>query len=116
MWSFLGPWLHDCFYLSPLSGRLRCIPKKKSEFVVESEQAIDDVAWGIEANYAIPFLLLSIYHLVPLLSSFGFWIHWLVRRPGDRQNASVPALTTIALMAVFWVPFQFTSNVRVALR
>ena len=89
---------------------------KKSDFIVVSKQSIDDVAWGIEADYALSFLLLSIYHLVPLLSSFGFWIHWLVRHPGDWKNASVPTLSTIALMAVFCVPFQFTSNVSVALR
>jgi hypothetical protein len=113
----LPPWLHDCFQSSPLSDRLKCIPKKKSQFAVQLEQDADDVAWGIEADYALSFLLLTVYHLIPLLSGFGFWIYWLVYHPGDWHNASVLFLTTVALMAVFWVPFgyHYTSQSRAIL-
>jgi hypothetical protein len=63
------------------------------------------VAWGLEANYAISFAYVAMYHLVPLLGAFGFWIYWLVRHPGDWQNAAVPVLTVLALFAVIWIPF-----------
>jgi hypothetical protein len=91
---------------------LKLIPKKKSEFAVQSGQDIGGFAWGIEADYALSLLHLSVYHLIPLLSGFGFWVYWLTRHPGDWQNASVPTLTTIALMAVFWVPFGSGFNSR----
>jgi hypothetical protein len=112
MWSIVGPPLHDCFQLPPLGDKLRCIPKKKSEFDVQSKQKIEDVAWGMEAGYALSFLYLSIYHLIPIFSGFGFWVYWLISHPGDLQNASVPTLTTVALMAVFWVPFGNHENSR----
>jgi hypothetical protein len=116
MWSVLGSWLHDCFQLPPLGGRLRCIPKKKSDFAVNTAPDDDDVAWGIEADYSMSFLIIAIYHLILLLAGFGFWIYWLVYHPGDWQNASVPTLTTMGLMAVFWVPFghSHSPSVRIA--
>jgi hypothetical protein len=66
---------------------------------------IGTVAWGLEAGYAISFAYVAVYHLVPLLAALGFWIYWLVRFPGDWQNAAVPILTVLAMFAVLWVPF-----------
>ncbi|CAN9296463.1 unnamed protein product [Alternaria alternata] len=63
------------------------------------------VAWGLEAEHAISFAFMAVYHLVPLLAAFGFWIYWLMKFPGDWQNAAVPVLTVLALFAVLWVPF-----------
>lgn len=70
------------------------------------------VAWGLEADYALSFVFIAVYHLVPVLSAFGFWIYWLVKHPGDWQNASVPIMTVAALIAVFWMPFgkRFAAN------
>ncbi|USP79666.1 hypothetical protein yc1106_06940 [Curvularia clavata] len=109
-WSLLGPWLHDCFQLPPLCDKITCIPKKKSEFPVQCKQILKDTAWGIEAEYTLSFWMLCVYHLIPLLSSFAFWIYWLTKSPGDWQNASVPTITTIALFAFVWVPFGFVFN------
>ncbi|CAN9306032.1 unnamed protein product [Alternaria alternata] len=102
-WSWLNPW-HDCVSLPCRSYRLRCIPKKKSEFDIQSDDAMA-VAWGLEAEHAISFAFMAVYHLVPLLAAFGFWIYWLMKFPGDWQNAAVPVLTVLALFAVLWVPF-----------
>jgi hypothetical protein len=102
-WPLLNPW-HDCIRLPCRSYRLRCIPKKKSEFDLQSDD-IGIVAWGLEADYAISFAFVAVYHLVPLLAALGFWIYWLVRFPGDWQNAAVPVLTVLALFAVLWMPF-----------
>jgi hypothetical protein len=101
--SLLNPW-HDCVSLPRRSYRLRCIPKKKSEFDIQSDD-VDAVAWGLEADYAISFAFMAVYHLVPLLAALGFWVYWLIRFPGDWQNAAVPVLTVLALFAVLWVPF-----------
>ncbi|KAI4911823.1 hypothetical protein J4E90_006640 [Alternaria incomplexa] len=86
-WPWLNPW-HDC----------------KSEFDIQSDDAIA-VAWGLEADHAISFAFMAVYHLVPLLAAFGFWIYWLIKFPGDWQNAAVPVLTVLAIFAVLWVPF-----------
>ncbi|KAI4670363.1 uncharacterized protein J4E79_000644 [Alternaria viburni] len=87
-WPWINPW-HDC---------------KKSEFDIQSDDAIA-VAWGLEADHAISFAFMAVYHLVPLLAAFGFWIYWLIKFPGDWQNAAVPVLTVLAIFAVLWVPF-----------
>ena len=101
--SKINPW-HDCIVLPQRNDRLRCIPKKKSEFKIDSEDLVDAVAWGIEAEYAMSFAFLAIYHIVPILGSLGFWVYWLIKHPGDWQNAAVPVLTVLALMAAFWMP------------
>jgi len=102
-WPWFNPW-HDCVSLPCRSYRLGCIPKKKSEFDIQSDDAIA-VAWGLEADHAISFAFMAVYHLVPLLAAFGFWIYWLIKFPGDWQNAAVPVLTVLAIFAVLWVPF-----------
>ncbi|KAI4703158.1 hypothetical protein J4E81_002035 [Alternaria sp. BMP 2799] len=102
-WPWINPW-HDCVSLPCRSYRLGCIPKKKSEFDIQSDDAIA-VAWGLEADHAISFAFMAVYHLVPLLAAFGFWIYWLIKFPGDWQNAAVPVLTVLAIFAVLWVPF-----------
>ncbi|KAH7080625.1 hypothetical protein BKA63DRAFT_563300 [Paraphoma chrysanthemicola] len=101
-WRLLNPW-HDCIRLPPQTYRLRSIPKKKSQFDVHSDD-VGLVAWGLEADYAISFVYVAVYHLVPLLGAFSFWIYWLIRYPGDWQNAAVPVLTVLALFAVIWIP------------
>jgi hypothetical protein len=88
----------------------RYIPKKRSEFVVQADPNTDPYAWGIEADYMLSYWLLSIYHLIPLLLAFFFWVYWLMHHPGDWQNASVPVVTVIALIAVIWLPFGSTFN------
>jgi len=91
-------------------SRLACIPKKKSEFDVQSGQDIDDVAWGIEADYALSFFVLLIYHLIPILSGVAYWIWHQTTHPGDWQNASVLSMTILTGMAVFWVPFAYING------
>jgi len=110
MWSAFGPPLHDCFQLSSLPDILRCIPKKKSEFDVQSKPKVEDFAWGLEAGYAVSFLFLSVYHLIPIVSGFGFWVYWMVSHSGDLQNASVPTIANLALMTFFWVLFAYHEN------
>lgn len=63
------------------------------------------LAWGLEADYALSFAFLAVYHLVPVLAALGFWVYWLRAHPGDWQNSSVPILTVLALFAAFWMPF-----------
>jgi hypothetical protein len=63
------------------------------------------VACGLEAEHAISFAFMAVYHLVPLLAAFGFWMYWLMKFPGDWHNAAVPVLTVLALSAVLWVLF-----------
>jgi hypothetical protein len=66
---------------------------------------IGTIAWGLEADYAVSFAFVVVYHLVPLFAALGFWIYWLIRFPDDWQNAAVPMLTVLALYAVLWTSF-----------
>ncbi|KAF2130731.1 hypothetical protein P153DRAFT_336557 [Dothidotthia symphoricarpi CBS 119687] len=103
IWPLLNPW-HDCVKLPRRCDKLRCIPKKKSEFDVDSED-VEIVAWGLEADYALSFAFLAAYHLVPIFAALGFWVYWLWTHPGDLQNSSVPIFTVLALFAAFWMMF-----------
>ncbi|KAH8727556.1 hypothetical protein GQ44DRAFT_703430 [Phaeosphaeriaceae sp. PMI808] len=107
-WRLLNPW-HDCVTLPRRPHRIRCIPKKKSEFDLQSDD-VGLVAWGLEADYAISFAYLAMYHLIPLIGALVFWIYWLIRFPGDWQNAAVPVLTVLAMFAVLWM-LPFNKNV-----
>jgi hypothetical protein len=108
-WRLFNPW-HDCIRLPCRDHRIRSIPKKKTEFDVQSTDDIGTVAWGLEADYALSFAYMAVYHVVPLLAAFAFWAYWLVKHPGDLQTAAVPLLTVLALFAVMWVPFGIVAG------
>jgi hypothetical protein len=46
--------------------------------------------------------MMTLYHGVLLAGGVAFFIYWLVKHPGDLQNASVPLFTALGLMASFW--------------
>ena len=77
------------------------IPRKNGQFAPYNSSA-EDVAFGVEAGYALSFAMLVIYHVIPIILAFGFWIYWLKNHPDDLQNASVPTFTVLNVMAVFW--------------
>lgn len=58
--------------------------------------------FGIEAEYALSFVILFVYHAVLILAAFAFWVYWLKNHPNDLQNASVPIFTVFGLMGAFW--------------
>ena len=101
MASFLPSFWHDCFVPPPEAKLLQRIPKKRSRLCL-SGQGCEDVAFGLEAEYVISFISVIAYHLLLIVPAFGFWAYWLLQRPGDLQNASVPVFTVIAIITVFW--------------
>ena len=70
------------------------------------DEAGEEVAFGIEADYMVCFKRLAIYHLLLIIGPVIFWGVWMWKHPGDWQNASVPLLAVIALMTVFWFMFD----------
>ena len=62
----------------------------------------DELAFGLCPVYNISFLAVFTYHILLILPAFGFWVYWLVHNPGDLQNASVPLMTVITIIAGFW--------------
>jgi hypothetical protein len=65
-----------------------------------------EIFWGLYGRERISFLMVSIYHFLILLLSFIFWLLWLFwwNNSGDLQNASVPFLTALGLISLFWFP------------
>jgi hypothetical protein len=94
-------WFHTCKPLSPRAHRWKRIPRKNQRFETKSHQ-IGESAYGIEANYVISAAMMTLYHGVLLAGGVAFFIYWLVKHPGDLQNASVPLFTALGLMASFW--------------
>ena len=98
-WSIL-PW-HDCIHLQSNHCTTQ-IPKKLSD-IEPLLQAGNGFAFGIEADYVLSLRILAAYHLMTIVPAFAFWMYWLSKHPGDWQNASVPLLTVLALITVFWI-------------
>ena len=68
-----------------------------------ASQIGESVAFGIEADYMLSLWMLTAYHLMAILPAFAFWAFWMSKHSGDWQNASVPLLTVLAMITVFWV-------------
>jgi hypothetical protein len=78
------------------------IPKKLSD-VEPLLKVGQGFAFGIEADYVLSLRILAAYHLLTIIPAFAFWAFWLSNNPGDWQNASVPLVTVLALITVFWI-------------
>ncbi|KAG9189521.1 hypothetical protein G6011_06389 [Alternaria panax] len=79
-WPWPNPW-HNWVSLACRSHKLLCIPKKKRDFDMQSDDALD-VAWVLEADHAISVAFMEVHHLAPLLAAFDFRVYWLIKSPG----------------------------------
>lgn len=98
-WTFL-PW-HYCIRLDEGSAHTRKLPKLKA--LSTPLKGTNDVAFGLEADYMLSLRILAAYYVLTIVPAFVFWGYWMVRHPGDLQNASVPLMTVLALITVFWI-------------
>jgi len=66
------------------------------------EENAGDIAYGIEAVYTASAVMMFWYHAVPVFGwgCFSFW--WLRHHPDDLQNAFIPLVTFLAIVAAFW--------------
>lgn len=80
------------------------IPKKK--WRVEEKGFARDFFWGIFAVEKLSFFMVALYHIIILLPPLAFWFLWLFfwGHSGDLQNASVPFLSALGLLSLFWFP------------
>ncbi|KAF2733226.1 hypothetical protein EJ04DRAFT_553481 [Polyplosphaeria fusca] len=101
-WYSLPFFRHRCFHLHKDSQKWRRIPRRNAEFETKSGQP-GEIAYGIEAVYLLSFPTVFVYHLLSLLALLGFWLWWLKQHPDDLQNASVPTMVFLAIVASFWV-------------
>lgn len=92
--------LHDC--IEPPIGCLATqrIPKRKGPLHLNVD--VVEEAWGIQAQYAISFVHVVLYHVLILSATLSFWAWWQSRYPGDLQNASVPLTIAPVLLSLFW--------------
>jgi hypothetical protein len=90
----------------PLHDALDRIPKKV--WRVEEEGDAREFFWGIHGVERISFCMVAFYHLVILLPPLVFWFLWLFwwGHSGDLQNASVPFLSALGLISLFWFPLK----------
>lgn len=76
------------------------IPKRKS--VLELEVSAVEFAWGLQAQHAISFIRVILYHFLMFIGTFGFWAWWQIKHPGDLQNAAVPLTVLGLFFSLFW--------------
>lgn len=109
-WSYIPILKHKCARLHKDSHIWMRIPRKKSEFDIMAGNP-GDLAYGIEAVYALSFPIIFIYHMLSILAWSGFWVWWLKTHPNDLQNASIPTMAYLAILASFWVlPARINSS------
>ncbi|KAF2998955.1 hypothetical protein E8E13_006894 [Curvularia kusanoi] len=93
---------HECMPELNTVSTIACIPKRLTQYEVESGDRQDCFAWGLEAKHEISVARVFIYHVLVLAFPFGFWAWWQTKHPDDLQNASVPATVALALLSLFW--------------
>lgn len=98
-WRVL-PWRY-CIHLDQGSFHIKKLPKLKG--TSDPLADVNELAFGLEADYMLSFRILAAYHILTIVPAFAFWGYWMTRRPGDLQNASVPLLTVLSLITVFWI-------------
>lgn len=83
---------------------LERIPKRKRR--VEEDGDSREVFWGIQAIERLSFAVVATYHVFVLAPPLVFWLLWLFYwdHQGDMQNASVPFLTALGILSLFWFP------------
>jgi len=91
---------HRCQKVPDRDFALKRIPKRKSE--VESKINGREEVWGLQAQHAISFVRVLVYHCLILGGPIAFWAWWLVKHPGDLQSAAVPLSTCLTLLSLFW--------------
>jgi hypothetical protein len=101
LWSYLPVLKHRCSRPHKDSHKWKRIPRKSAEFDTKVGQP-GEVAYGIEAVYVLSFPIVFIYHTMSILAWSGFWIWWLRDRPNDLQNASIPTMVFLGIVASFW--------------
>lgn len=69
-----------------------------------------ETVWGIQAHYTPKALMVVFYHVIMFVGPLIFFIVWLIRHPGDLQNASVPLVTTVAMAALIWSCFIYLAK------
>jgi hypothetical protein len=79
------------------------IPKCDRSVIEEGDQR--EIFWGLLAVEQISFAMVAMYHFLILAPTFVFWMLWLFvwGHRSDLQNASVPFLSTIPLLSLFWL-------------
>ncbi|KAH6698143.1 hypothetical protein BKA61DRAFT_497437 [Leptodontidium sp. MPI-SDFR-AT-0119] len=92
--------LHDCVEPPLGTFAIERIPKRKGLIEINGDNP--EFAWGIQAQHAISFFRILMYHLLIFAGTFAFWACWLVTHPNDLQNAAVPLTTVAVLLSLFW--------------
>ncbi|MCJ1388309.1 hypothetical protein MMC18_001155 [Xylographa bjoerkii] len=107
----ISHYIHHCkIPCRPSQEAVARIPKKV--FPLEEEGHGHEYFWGIHAVERISFLVVMIYHTLLLLPPLVFWFLWLFAwvHEGDIQNAAIPFMAAVTMMAVVWGVWITTNN------
>jgi hypothetical protein len=86
------------------------VPKRNRRLV---EDGTDRTTfWGLLAIEALCFWKVLLYHVLFLLFPFVFWVLWLtvMKHPADLQNASVPVVSAVGFLSIFWAMLTYKAD------
>jgi hypothetical protein len=89
---------------SNIKDALLRIPKRKKRVAEKVEEEKENVFWGLQAIEGVSLVRICLYHALFVAGPFVFWGLWLtvMGHLGDLQNASIPFLTALGLLSIFW--------------
>ena len=90
---------HNCSSPPNGSTTMARFPKREKCFQRDQTSPI----WGIEAVFAVSAAHVIAYHVILVAGPFAFFGWWVGARPGDLQNASVPATLACGALSLLWM-------------
>jgi hypothetical protein len=81
------------------------IPKRDRRVIEDGNGR--EIFWGLYAVEVVSFATVVMYHTIILVGPFVFWALWIAKKPKDLQNASVPVLTVLGMLSLFWVILMY---------
>ena len=104
---------HDCACPDADFKRLvSALPKRDTEFKINSPSDDEDFVWGIHARYVVSALYVFSIHMAILAITLGVWIWWQKKHPDDLQGASVPLTVAGICMSTFWASTGILKGLR----
>jgi hypothetical protein len=84
---------------------IELLPKKNSQLDMNADERI--YFWGLYARQEISFFRVLVYNAICISPCIWFFFMWLFpwSHSGDQQNASVPLMTMLSFLSVFWTTF-----------
>ncbi|KAL5379796.1 hypothetical protein DPSP01_008266 [Paraphaeosphaeria sporulosa] len=84
---------------------INLLPKRVAQLDLSADER--KLFWGLYARQEISFFRVLVYNVICISPLVWFFFMWLFAwgHGGDQQNASVPLMTMLSFLSIFWTTF-----------